>query len=488
MKKRDLFINEVNEVIEQVRNLPIVDVLQAWGVHLIKRGQNYFTYSPARPDFRPNSVSVSPRLNIFKDFACEGVGGDAITFIRYYTNCSYVRAAFDIALRFGLITTEEYDTYFANRKIRKDYSEKLEQKYRRMSFAPKQESVIAPPETLHQVYSAFIEECTLSKEHQNYLLKRKLSIEEIKKHGFFTFPTRAIRKRFLDKITKQFGSQDVLQHVPGFYQEEGEDYNFISYRGIGIPIRDAYGRIVGIQIRRDKVDDFDKRYIWFSSSFAIDDPKGKYKNGTSSGSPIGVVYPEEIHYSTVFITEGYFKALQLSKEYKSVAITVQGVSTWRGIPQVLKDIPQSEEVKKRTNKRYHVGSVVICFDADMNYKPQIFKQAKNMGDSIEALDIPVYYMNWHLDYGKGIDDVLLAGHKDKIQKYDKACWDEAYEKVIQKALEGEREESLYKISSEAFKWYFEKYMNVSPLKPNELSKKHLEILQKRKAVFYKKAC
>lgn len=60
--------------------------------------------------------------------------------------------------------------------------------------------------------------------------------------------------------------------------------------------------------------DSSRRYIWFSSTFAdAEDRSNMYINGTGAGAPLDVVYPEKIKHTTLFITEGRFKAKKDSK-------------------------------------------------------------------------------------------------------------------------------------------------------------------------------
>ena len=56
-----------------------------------------------------------------------------------------------------------------------------------------------------------------------------------------------------------------LAGVPGFYRDDSGAWTFIhEKRGILIPVRDRYGRIQGLQLRRDNVEK--RKFRWVSST------------------------------------------------------------------------------------------------------------------------------------------------------------------------------------------------------------------------------
>jgi DNA primase len=80
---------------EQIRQAAdIVEVIGRY-VELKKRGSNYMGLSPFKQEKTP-SFSVSPKLNIFKDFS-SGVGGDVFKFLMEIEGWSFVQAAKHLA-------------------------------------------------------------------------------------------------------------------------------------------------------------------------------------------------------------------------------------------------------------------------------------------------------------------------------------------------------------------------------------------------------
>lgn len=483
-------------VIDSVRRLHINEIVGMY-VKLIWKGSHFHGLCPFHNDHKMGSFVVSPKKNIFKCFSC-GEGGDGISFVAKLEGINYVASAFKIALDFGIISNKEYEEYYKKRRYSKKEVSNIEKKYQELD-KEKFESNIAEPAILDKVFNIFLDMCELSDSHKEHLLKvRNLTEEQIEEKRYKTFPSRYIIRKFIKRIREEFGSEEVLENIPGFYQEEkkvpvkkdGEDvldkegnkiyeyvwlWTFAKHSGIIIPIKNAFGQIIGLQIRRDEEEEDKSRYVWFSSSFASFSDE-KYKKGTSSGSPIDVVYPKEIRNQAIFITEGRFKAEKIAETYNSIAISVQGVGTWKGILNTIEDIVNSPITKELSiGSKYEVEIVYLAFDADLNYKPQVWQQAKKMSSHLQQGNYPIYYLNWNEDLGKGIDDLLIAGHLNKIQKYDKEKWDKRYEFIIDTVLEETGIPRIQDVSSDIFKEYFHKYMNITPLKRGEISEKHKEI-------------
>lgn len=461
-----------------VRELPVSNVILTRIALPGKTGQHKLGLCPFHADRKTGSFVVTDSKRMWKCFTCD-IGGDSIKFISVYDNIDYLEAAFKIALEFNIITSTEYETYYERRRYTRDFVSKVEKKYTEID-REKFKNDIASKEDLNKVFSMFIEQCKLSNEHKAHLKDvRKLSDEEIQDGHFFTFPTRAIIRKFCSCIHEEYGNEEILSKIPGFYKETGKDLcTFVLNRGIGIGIKNAMGQIVGIQIRHDNVKEGMQRYIWFSSSFAM--IKEGFEGGTSSGSPVDVVYPKKITNSAVFITEGRFKAMKIAKETGSIAISVQGVTTWAGIMKELENISKSPLIKTRYNAKFEVECIFLAFDADMNHKYPVFTQARKLSDALEQKGYVVYYLDWNIDFGKGIDDVMIAGKRKEIKKYDKKLWDTTYDKMVVNILEKEDYEKIEKVPEEIIAQYFEKYFkNIECYPKNKHNKIHDERINNR---------
>lgn len=469
-------------VINEVRALPVTSVLST-RMELIERYGVAKGLCPFHNDTHIGSFVVTDKKGIWKCFAC-GAGGDSSKFVSLLEGSNYLESAFKIALEFNIISSEEYEEYYARRRFSKDLIKRIEKKYTELD-KKKFEHDIASDEILDKVFRLFIEECNLSETHQKHLKEeRHLSDTEIKEGLYFTFPTNRKMASFRLKLEKAFPNEgvDILKNVPGFFKRKSDGlWSFTYHKGIGIGIKNAKGQVVGIQIRHDeKNSEKQSRYVWFSSSFASLD-KENFEYGTSSGSPVDVVYPEKITNAYVYITEGRFKAQLLAKKMGSVVLSVQGVCSWRGIANELENLVNSNVLYERLTenlkgKPFKVKSLLVAFDADLNYKVQVFEQLRKMTDALESIDdfkYPVYYLNWNEELGKGIDDVFINQNEKGIRRYDKQKWDKHYQLMIEDILKKEPYENIKKVPAEIVKKYFyQHFTDFPPLTNGALSEKH----------------
>lgn len=472
------------EVVNAVRDdLSIIDVLQTRMTFVRRVGRNAKGLCPFHNDHTIGSFIATEGKEIWKCFSC-GKGGDSIKFVANIEKIHYIEAAFKIALEFGLIDRSQYEEWFARRRFTQDQIDEMEKKYEAIDRKKMEDlrAQRAPLDVLDPLYRLFIELSPLSEDHYHHLRAvRQLSEEEIKEGLYFTFPSRHVMREFSKQLKERWEyDETILKGVPGFFFDKSTNrFSFLANKGIGIGIRDVEGRVIGIQIRHDTVDDFNGRYVWFSSSFAeIEDDKSKW--GATSGSPIDVVYPRFLKSETVFVTEGRFKASQLSKTMNAIAVSVQGVGNWKGILQTLKDLPYAEKTKAVFPKPFAVATVLVAFDADMIYKPQVFSQARRMSEILQNEGYPVYYLNWDIEDGKGIDDVIISGNIAKIKRFDKEKFDMAYEDWINTIMEKESLLDINKATDAIFKKHLS-LLQRQPLEKNEISLRHRQLLMEKRS-------
>lgn len=427
-----------SEVIQAVKVIPIEEVAKT-RLEVVKRGRNHKALCPFHNDEKVGSFVVGGNVNVYKCFSC-GESGDAIDLISHLDTVSTTTAMFRIALENNILTKEQVNEFYASDSDELDFDVDYEISYDEVHIKDDALTQVANAEILDHVFSVFSEGNTLrpeggkrlSDKHMKMLKeKRRLTDEEIERVGFFTFPDRSILVNFYNRLFEVHGhNPNILKDVPGFYtaevmildasnenllfnkSEEEPDifaYMFNETEGLGIPIRNAKGQIIGIQIRLDKMVKGGLRYIWFSSSWADGTGKNKEINGTASGAPKDVVYPERIRNSTLFITEGKFKALRIAKEFGSIAISMQGVSTWRGVEDIIEAIKDLVEPP--------VKYVVVAYDSDLAYNLGVSKQTMTMAGKIaETSGLDVQIALWDTLFGKGIDDMMDNGHKDKLMR------------------------------------------------------------------------
>ena len=387
------------EIVEKVRTIPVSSVIER-RIDVFRRGSSTLAYCPFHADTHLGSFVITDSKGIWKCFSCpDGVGGDGPRFISLYDGISYIEAVLKIAVEFDIIRETEAKNL---KKSSKGYKvqEIVVQERKNVK-----ENNRSDEKTIHMVYSIMKdgkllegEDSSLSKEHREYLHERGISDEDIERNEYFSFPTRKAKRKIIARLKKRGFDEDILIGIPGFYREVKKNkMTFSVIKGIGIPIYNANHRIVGIQIRRDEVKEGQSRYVWFSSAFAemCDD----LDSGTAQGAPVDVCIPEKMKTSTIFLTEGHFKADVLRKRFDSVSMSVQGIGNWQYIDQDIKVILQ---------KYRGIKNVYVAFDADMAHNINVGLQAMKMTSFIQRMfpDLNIGFILWDEKNGKGIDDLL----------------------------------------------------------------------------------
>ncbi len=167
----------------------------------------------------------------------------------------------------------------------------------------------------------------LTKEHEEKLLARGFTCEQIYTNGFVSTCTSARDRKAV--CLALLGEGCVLDGVPGFYRNERGEYDInFNYRNRGFlcPVRNRKGQIAGFQIRLDEPYD-GRKYIWFTST-------GRDK-GASSGSP--VAFFGDLEAETVCVTEGPLKGLLAYQMTGLSFLCVPGVSQYKNLRKELID-------------------------------------------------------------------------------------------------------------------------------------------------------
>ena len=393
----------VEQMIESVLQIPTSHVIGK-RISLKPGGKHMYGLCPFHGGHMGSFV-VTDHKGLYKCFCCDA-GGNSISFVSKYENKRYLEAAFDVALEEGVITHAQYQKY-SKKRYEKEFVKALIVKHENKQKVEEKE---IDPVMADKVYTFIKNFAGLSEEHREKLKnERKLSDKRIDA-DYFTFPNtrkykliKALKAEFPEYTTEQ------LMDIPGFfYNRERSELTYAGYQGIGILIRGVNGMVRAIQIRRDVVKEGESRYVWFSSSFAQYDQE-KYKGGNGCGSPKDILFPQKSknHYSLA-ITEGRFKSEILAKN-GSFAISVQGVSSWKGIEEDIKAILEF--------KTLGINSIYIFYDADMLSNVAVFSQAMKLGKHLQNTfpTLNVVYVSWHESLGKGIDDLYNNGHIDDVR-------------------------------------------------------------------------
>lgn len=185
--------------------------------------------------------------------------------------------------------------------------------------------------------------------------------------------------------------QGNLADVPGFrLLPNSKKLEFRSPTGLLIPVRNIDGQIVAIKVRHVDRDGAAK-YVYISS---------KKRGGASPGSPVHVpLHTKNLSTQTVRVTEGELKA--------DVATALTNVLTL-GVPGVA-SLCKTEPILQQLGAE----NVLLAVDADHRQNPQV---AQSLVNAYELLctNFDVEVETWPKKFGKGIDDLLAAGHEPKV--------------------------------------------------------------------------
>lgn len=248
----------------------------------------------------------------------------------------------------------------------------------------KDELTRADADHTHAVYTAMLERLTLAPAHaDNFLDVRGLSDSTIAANLYASVPDAESGQLLVASLAHDFD----LRGVPGFYRQDGWRLN-TKHAGFYVPCRDARGRIVGCQIRRDSNDQL--KYVWLSS-------KG-LPEGVTSGTPVHFAKPDlSKRTRRAIITEGILKADICAEMLDCCVIGFAGASSFPNDvgAQLRESLPRLAEV-------------AIAYDADLHTKPEVKAALLRVRDALRRAGVRVRAWTWDVSEGKGFDDYLLA--------------------------------------------------------------------------------
>lgn len=249
------------------------------------------------------------------------------------------------------------------------------------------QSVIAPIECRHALYTDFLVRLGLSKSHRENLQMRGLSHDAISRNRYASLP-----QSFSDllKLSNALSDGHELAGVPGFYLNCAKRWQLVpAYSGLVIPVRDVLGRIQGCQIRRNSGT---PRYIWLSSN--------EKAAGTSSGAPVHFARPWQVASAgQAIITEGALKADVISDRLDCCVVAVAGVSSF-----------QADFGEWLRLQLPDLRSVLIAFDADWRQKREVAGALSRLIETLRLSRLSHSVLNWQ--GAKGLDDLLSLSRKE----------------------------------------------------------------------------
>jgi DNA primase len=244
----------------------------------------------------------------------------------------------------------------------------------------------ADADRLNAVYCAMLSHLKLSPAHGDELLVRRgLSDMTIAKNLYASVPDEVKGNRLARALARFFD----LKGIPGFYRQEGSWRLNTRSQGFYIPYRDERGRIVGLQIRRDR--DAKPKYLWLSSRDLPD--------GTPASACLHFSKPDiaERDDCEILVTEGALKAECISDFTDFPVVALAGVTATSPdalVQRLLRALPRLKGVK-------------VCFDMDWQEKPEVRSALLRLLHKLKETTLEVKGATWDIALGKGYDDYLF---------------------------------------------------------------------------------
>lgn len=244
----------------------------------------------------------------------------------------------------------------------------------------------SPIDVRDKTFSSLLKILTLSKEHEEALIKRGLSKEAIEKNEYRSYPLTSFS--VIAAMLLERGC--IIEGCPGFYKDNNGNWALRELSsGILIPQRDGFGRIEGFQIRLDKSES--SKYLTLSTY--------DFKCGAR-----GLAYP---HFrlgskglSEVIVTEGPLKGDIISHFTGYSVLSIQGVNAVSMLPSVFSQLRE-----KGTTK------ILTAFDMDIQNNENVKKADIKLKEMISNAGFSYQTLVWDEKF-KGLDDWLLANRKD----------------------------------------------------------------------------
>ena len=303
-----------DEVVEEVRmKNDIVDVISGY-VKITKKGSSHFGLCPFHNEKSP-SFSVSQSKQMFYCFGC-GAGGNVFTFVMEYENYSFQEAIKLLADRAGVTLPET------------EYNEEALQRESKRSKLLEINKEAAK-------YFYFQLRTNLGKTAYEYLQKRELSEETIKKFGLgFANVTSDDLVRYL----KSKGYEDSLMQEAGlasFDEKYGMHDKF--WNRVMFPIQDSNHRVIGFGGR--VMGDAKPKYLNSPETLIFDKSRNLY----------GLNFARTSRSGYFILCEGYMDVIAMHQAGFTQAVASLGTAFTSGQASLL--------------KRY-VQEVILAYDND----------------------------------------------------------------------------------------------------------------------------
>jgi hypothetical protein len=285
----------------------------------------------------------------------------------------------------------------------------------------------------HQIYTKLLRSFGLNGTDLAALKKRGLSDDQIKVAGY---ASKHEHDSSVLRIVNQCVQElNVKSGIAGFFfDDKKQHWDCAHIKGLGIPVCDIEGQIHSILFKNDNAKEKNgkiiNKYLAFSSA-------GKYlgeKVWQTTHLPRLKGKAKDICGNEIRITEGVLKSDVATGLDDIYTIGIQGLKVHEDLPTIFEEL--------------EISTVIISLDQGEDDNADMIRCKAELINLVRKCGHDVAVEAWDAKLGKGIDDVLYNGHKDKIRRWTDAEIDEFLDKANKKnPLNGEW---LYSINDRAF--------------------------------------
>lgn len=352
-----------------LKTADIVEVVSHF-IKLEKRGKNYEALCPFHDDKKLGNFYVSQEKGIFKCFACNS-GGNAITFVQKYTNCSFVEAVKKVAEIIGY------------------RDERLQDIVQVKKVDPKIQSIYDCLNDIANFYETSLFQSNESQDALDYLHGRGLTDDIIK---YFRIGYAQLKgENIINFLLKKGYSLQTISDA-GILNLSQTPYRDINSGRIAFSISDKDNNIVGFSCRKFReFDDSNAKYINTSSTklFNKSNILFNFYNASMEARKVGYVY----------ILEGFMDVIACYRVGIKSAIGLMGTALTKENVQLL---------------RYLKCEVRLCLDLDEPGQQNTLKIA----DLLDESGIKYQIVSNEIDFNaKDSDEILKKFGENKLREY-----------------------------------------------------------------------
>lgn len=396
------------DVFDLAKSVSITTVVGHYVPLRHKGGGRAYGLCPFHHDRHIGSFVVTERTGKYVCYAC-GERGDSVDFVSHICGIDAFEAALTVCEDAALISHSDAESMRSKSSRSFDYKGTPPVYHKpELLLSPKAED-----SHLDKVYRCFIRAAGPLTPDMRTTLETERFLRPSELNDFFPFPQREELPSFWPRFRAELATvfeveqediQDkLLLGVPGFFLNNSCDITLTAAKSpsFGIVLRNRYRKVSGLQMRSFETAK-DKRYMYFSSAFADGGPKSYGSFGCGGGYIEDVLYPYRKWCGAIAITEGRFKAISLAK-MGCLVVNMHSISNYDPVGEVARALAEQWPRSK---------NFLLVYDSEDNQA--VTKSAKQLFNKLSPIK-PTVFAVWDNRYGKGIDDVVNAGHFDQLR-------------------------------------------------------------------------